>query len=291
MSAVDATELQQWVGRTQARNDVICAAPAAALSATLDIAPPLASAGDVLPTCWHWLYFLDTAQASGLGVDGHAQRGDFLPPVSLPRRMWAGGRLRFVSPLMVGEAARRDSMVSAISHKQGRSGELVFVTVQHKIYQGDALAIEEEQDLVYRGPGAPSPSPTSSRMPEPTSVPPDAQWCSEMLPDPVLLFRYSALTFNSHRIHYDRAYATSEEGYASLVVQAPLSVTLLLDLFRRQLPGADISYLEFRAKGPLLEGAPMQLHGRHDGDEARLWALDANGVVAMDVRIRLNHTA
>jgi 3-methylfumaryl-CoA hydratase len=288
---VDAEALQQWVGRTQVRNDIISAAPAAALSATLDYAQPLASAGDMLPTCWHWLCFLDTAPASGLGVDGHAQRGDFLPPVSLPRRMWAGGRLRFMSPLVVGEAARRHSMISAISHKQGRSGELVFVTVQHKIYQGDALAIEEEQDLVYRGPGAASTAPTSAPSSEPTSIPLDAQWSREMLPDPVLLFRYSALTFNGHRIHYDRAYATEEEGYASLVVQGPLSVTLLLDLLRRQLPGADISYLEFRAKGPLLEGIPMQLQGRHDGDEARLWALDANGVVAMDVRAGLNRVA
>jgi 3-methylfumaryl-CoA hydratase len=301
MSAVDAEALQQWVGRTQVRNDVICAAPAAALSATLDYAQPLAVAGVVLPTCWHWLYFLDTAPASGLGVDGHAKRGDFLPPVPLPRRMWAGGRLRFASPLVVGDAVRRHSTVSAVSHKQGRTGDLVFVTVRHAIYRGDTLAIEEEQDLVYRGQGAdsaapasaapisePGSAPTSVLTPAPPSAPPAAQWSRELLPDPVLLFRYSALTFNSHRIHYDRAYATGEEGYASLVVQGPLSVTLLLDLLRRQVPGADIAQLEFRARGPLLEGVPLQLQGRQDEDQVRLWALDANGLLAMDVQARLN---
>lgn len=282
MSAVDSEALQRWVGRMQVRHDVISAAPVAALSATLDYDHALAGVGDALPACWHWLYFQDTVAASGLDTDGHARRGDFLPPVPLPRRMWAGGRLRFASPLGVGDEVRRESTVTAITHKQGRSGDLAFVTVRHDVFRGDALAIAEEQDLVYRGPAIASSAPAAQ------TAPPVAQWSREIRPDAILLFRYSALTFNSHRIHYDREYATREEGYASLVVQGPLSVTLLLDLLKREMPHAVIGELEFRAHRPLLEGLPMKLQGRQDGDEVRLWALDANESLAMDIRARLS---
>ncbi len=281
MSAVDAAVLQGWVGRTRLCHDVISPAPLAALSATLDHASSLASRGDALPACWHWLFFQDAVPASALDVDGHAQRGEFLPPVLLPRRMWAGGRLRFLMPLYVGDAVSRRSEVSAITHKHGRSGELVFVTVRHAIYRGEHLALEEEQDLVYREQGRASGTASGN------SAMPLAQWSREVLPDPVLLFRYSALTFNSHRIHYDRDYAMREEGYTSLVVQAPLSVTLLLDLLWREVPRAAVAELDFRALGPVLEGAPMQLKGRQDGRAVRLWALDAEGKLAMDVRARL----
>lgn len=280
MTDVDIDALQRWVGSTLVRDDVIAAAPVAALSATLDCEFSLAHQGDALPACWHWLFFQDTVAASGLGVDGHAKRGDFLPPVPLPRRMWAGGRLRFVSPLRVGDEVRRRSTVTTISHKRGRSGDLVFVTLRHEVFRGDTLAIEEDQDLVYRG------TTTGTATHAAKTAPPVAQWSKDVRPDAILLFRYSALTFNSHRIHYDREYATREEGYPSLVVQGPLTVTLLLDLLRRQLPGAGIKQLEFRALGPLLEGFPMRLEGRRDGDETRLWALDANETVAMDMHVR-----
>lgn len=281
MSGVDIEALRRWVGSTQSRHDAISAAPAAALSATLDYALPLTAVGGPLPACWHWLYFQDSVPASGLDADGHARRGGFLPPIALPRRMWAGGRLRFVSPLTVGGDARRQSTVTAVSHKQGRSGDLVFVTVRHDIYQRETLAIEEEQDLVYRE-AAPAVA-----TPVPRAQPPAAQWSRKLQPDAILLFRYSALTFNSHRIHYDRDYATAEEGYPSLVVQGPLSVTLLLDLLRREMPRADIASLEFRALGPLLEGCPLTLQGRQDGSDIRLWALDAGGALAMEARAAL----
>jgi 3-methylfumaryl-CoA hydratase len=282
MTAVDIKALQRWVGGIQVREDAIAAAPVAALSATLDHEHSLARHGDTLPACWHWLFFQDTVAASGLDVDGHAKRGDFLPPVPLPRRMWAGGRLRFASPLRVGDEVRRRSTVTSISHKRGRSGDLAFVTLRHEVFRGDTLAIEEEQDLVYRGQAAAMATPAAK------TPPPVAQWSRELRPDAMLLFRYSALTFNSHRIHYDREYATREEGYASLVVQGPLTVTLLLDLLQREMPGAGITEVEFRALGPLLEGFPMRLQGRRDGNETRLWALDASETLAMDMRVRLS---
>jgi 3-methylfumaryl-CoA hydratase len=166
-------------------------------------------------------------------------------------------------------------------HKEGRSGELVFVTVRHQIFQGENLAIEEEQDLVYREPGA------TNVVSLPRPAPAVAQWSRHIRPDPVLLFRYSALTFNSHRIHYDRGYATGEEGYASLVVQAPLTATLLLDVLHRELPRAEVAAFEFRAIRPLLEGVPMQLQGHRDEKAVRLWALDASGALAMEAQARL----
>ena len=282
MTAVDIRMLQRWIGRTETRSDVLCAAPVAALSASLDDDKPRALIGASLPPCWHWLYFQDAAAASGLGVDGHATRGGFLPPVPLPRRMLAGGCLRFVAPLQVGESVRRVSTLASVTHKQGRNGELVFVTVQHRIFQEEQLAIEEEQDLVYREPGA------ANVVPLPMPAPAVAQWSRDMCPDTVLLFRYSALTFNSHRIHYDRDYATCEEGYASLIVQAPLTATLLLDLLHRELPGVALAAFEFRAIRPLLEGYPLRLQGRRDGEEIRLWALDAAGALAMAAYARVH---
>lgn len=281
MSAVDIALLQRWIGRTETRSDVLSAAPVAALSASLDYEHSRAQVGDALPACWHWLYFQEFVPASGLAGDGHALRGGFLPPVALPRRMWAGSRLRFVAPLTLGDAARRVSTIATVKHKQGRGGELVFVTVRHQIFQGDQLAIEEEQDLVYREPTA------ANVVSLPRPAPAVAQWSREVRPDAVLLFRYSALTFNSHRIHYDRDYARGEEGYASLVMQGPLSATLLLDLLHGELPHAAVAAFEFRAIRPLLEGVPLQLQGRRDGNAVSLWALDASGALAVEAQARL----
>jgi len=281
VNALDIEALRAWVGRTETRREVITPAPALGLSACLDHVRPRAGAGEPLPACWHWLYFLDAVPASGLGVDGHALRGGFLPPVSLPRRMWAGSRLNLVAPLRVGDEARKVTRIADVRHRRGRSGDLVFLTLHHAVYANGELAIEEEQELVYRGPdrgevaGDAAPAPAA------------AQWSREVTPDPVLLFRYSALTFNSHRIHYDRAYATGVEGYGSLVVQGPLTATLLLDLLHREMPGAVIAAFEFRAVRPLLEGSPLRLQGRADGGDILLWALDDSGALAMNARARL----
>jgi 3-methylfumaryl-CoA hydratase len=282
MSSVECeTTWQDWVGRTQTRFDQLSAAPVTALWATLDYEQAAAVHGDPLPAAWHWLYFQDAAAHSALDRDGHPRRGEFLPPIGLPQRMWVGSRVRIITPLLVGEAARRESLITAISRKQGSSGELVFVTVQHRLFQAGSLAIEEEQDLVYRERGAGRTLPTA--QPAPAS----AQWERVVVPNAVLLFRYSALTFNSHRIHYDRDYAMGEEGYAALVVQGPLTATLLLDLLRRALPTAQVARFEFRAIRPLLENLAVTLQGRLDGSRARLWALDGAGALAMDMQVEL----
>lgn len=281
MSAVDIQQLREWTGRTETRADVITAAPVAALSASLNHAQTRASAGEALPPGWHWLYFQDRVTTANLNVDGHVRRGDFLPPVPLPRRMWAGSRLRFIAPLPVGAEVRRVSTIQSVEHKRGRSGDLVFVAVLHQIYCRDNLAIEEEQDLVYREQSGVN---TAAGSAPATAV---AQWSVELYPDPVLLFRYSALTFNSHRIHYDRDYAMAEEGYSGLVVQGPLTATLLLDLLHRELPTAPLTRFEFRAIRPLFAGAALQLQGRREGQQLALWALDAAGDVAMQARATL----
>jgi len=273
--------LQAWIGRQESQVDVVAPDPVARLSATLDYPAPRAAAGEELPLPWHWLYFLPAVPASGLDADGHARRGDFLPPVPLPRRMWAGSRIRVASPLCVGDAVRRESTVSDIRHTQGGSGELVFVTLLHRIFRGESLAIEEQQDLVFRE------ASTAHAMSAARPAPAEAQWSRRVTPDPVLLFRYSALTFNGHRIHFDRAYATVEEGYGGLVVQGPLTATLLLDLLYRERPDAQVATFSFRGVRPLLDGHAFQLQGRCDDRAVRLWALDASGALAMDARAEL----
>lgn len=283
MTAIDINNLQRWIGRQETCADVVTRAPVKGLSAALDYATPRAGPGEPLPPLWHWLYFLPAPPASDVDVDGHARRGGFLPPVPLPRRMWAGGSLRFACALRVGDEVHRVSTIEDISHKRGGSGELVFVTVGHRIFRGDTLAIEEQQQLVYRE------AVSGTIAPPAQAAPAQAHWSREIRPDPVLLFRYSALTFNSHRIHYDRDYAMGAEGYAGLVVQGPLTATLLLDLLHREVSGPGERPASFRFRGirPLLEGAPLRLQGRRDGNSVRLWALDASGALAMDAQAEL----
>lgn len=281
MSAVDISSLQAWVGRQETRRDVITQAPVTGLSATLGYTSPRAGAGEALPPLWHWLYFLSAPPAAEVDVDGHARRGGFLPPVPLPRRMWAGGSVRFVAPLHVGDEVQRVSTISDISYKQGSSGPLVFVALLHQVYRGEDLAIEEVQNLVYREAAS---VPLVARA-QPAPAP--AQWSREFEPDPVLLFRYSALTFNSHRIHYDRDYATTVENYPGLLVQGPLTATLLLDALQREIPDAPLERFEFRGLRPLFEGGLMHLQGHRNGDSVELWALDAGGALAMTARAGL----
>ncbi len=270
-------ELRQWVGRSESRTDIVTAAPIAALAATLDRDDPTLQTGDSLPPLWHWLYFLPAARQSEIGPDGHPKRGGFLPPVPLPRRMWAGGRLSFNHPLHVGDAISRVSTVADVNVKEGRSGQLVFVLARHEISNTAGVALVEEHDIVYREmpkPGDPAPKP----QPAPT----DHEWSREIKPDDVLLFRYSALTFNGHRIHYDRRYVTEVEGYPGLIVHGPLIATLLMDLLRRNLPEAVVASFSFRAVKPLFDLAPFFVCGRREGETVRLWAKDAEGWLAMD---------
>jgi len=282
---MDLDTLRDWIGRTERRSDTTTATPVAALAATLDRDDGQPLPGTDLPPLWHWLYFLPLAPQHEIGPDGHPKRGGFLPPVPLPRRMWAGGRLAFHQPLRVGEAITRDSRITDVSVKHGRSGSLVFVTVQHLICNAAGLAITEEHDIVYRdapAPGAPTPITT------PQAAPAGETFSRLITPDPVLLFRYSALTFNGHRIHYDRPYVTGVEGYPGLIVHGPLIATLLLDLLRREMPGARVKRFDFKALRPVFDIHPFTVCGHHDGSgRVALWTRDHEGWLTMQASAEL----
>jgi 3-methylfumaryl-CoA hydratase len=276
---MDIVHLSEWIGRTETAIDEVTRVPVAALAATLDRDDPDPRPGDPLPPLWHWLYFLPIDRQSNLDVDGHAKRGGFLPPVPLPHRMWAGGRLEFQRPLHIGERITRLSRISNVTHKQGRSGDLVFVLVRHEISGAEGLALVEEHDIVYRG--------GSTTTAAPPAAPSGQTWERTVHPDDVLLFRYSALTFNAHRIHYDRRYATETEHYPGLVVHGPLIATLLLDLLRRNLPEASVARFAFRAVSPLFDTAPFGIFGRPMGATVQLWAANAEGGLAMEASATL----
>ncbi len=275
---IDIAPIRQWIGKTETAIDQITATPIKALAATLDIEAPRPLAGAVVPPLWHWLYFLGIHRQSELGPDGHAKLGGFLPPAVLPRRMWAGGRLEFRRPLRVNGTYTRTSRIMDVQHKEGRSGSLMFVVVRHEIGDERNLALTEEQDLVYREDAKPGQAPAA-----PQPAPAGAVWERIVYPDDVLLFRYSALTFNGHRIHYDRRFAIETEGYPGLVVHAPLVATLLADLLRRNLPNAQVARFEFRAASPLFDTAPFALNGKPEssGRTISLWAAGPGGALAM----------
>src|SRR5258706_12760228 len=277
MSTQPLAHLRDWIGRTETRSDTVTAWPAAALAATLDREEPEPKPGDALPPGWHWLYFLDARPACELGPDGHPKRGGFLPPVPLPRRMWAGGRIEFLKPLRGGDAIRRDSEIVSVDAKRGRSGDLVFVTVRHVISGGHEIAVREENDIVYRDAAAPDEPP-----PQGKPAPARAAWQRELIGDPVLLFRYSALIFNAHRIHYDLDYVRHEEHYPGLIVHGPLQTTLLLDLCRRHAP-QPVKALDYRALHPVFHTEHFTVNGNpaQDGSTAELWTANAAGSYAM----------
>lgn len=274
MDLTELAELRQYVGRTQTVSDVLTPVPPTLLAATIDRDDPPYKAGDELPPNWHRLYFLTAARPAEIGPDGHPARGRFLPPVPLPRRMFAGGRLKFLRPLRIGDRVTRVSEVLSVEGKRGRSGDLVFVTVRHRFSVGEDVALEETQDLVYRGPGG------GETPSEPVEA---APWERTIHPDPLMLFRYSALTFNGHRIHYDYPYVTQEEGYPGLIVHGPLIATLLLDLLRRERPRARVAEFSFRAKRPLFSPVRFSVRGwpAADGHSVRLIAVNPEGSAAM----------
>jgi len=283
ISDADLAHWRGWIGRTEQRKDLACAAPLNALAATLDRDDPEAQPGSELPPLAHWLFFAPLARQSMLGLDGHPQRGGFLPPIDLPRRMWAGGRLQFRQPLQVGDAITRTSRIVQVDAKSGRSGALAFVTVRHEIASARGVAIVEEHDIVYRD--APRPG---AAAPTPQAAPTDETFSRRIVPDSVLLFRYSALTFNGHRIHYDRSYVTEVEGYPGLIVHGPLIATLLMDLLRRQRPSSVVKQFSFTAKSPLFDLHPFDVCGRFDGERsAALWARNHQGALAMQASAEL----
>ena len=280
------TDVAAWVGRQETRHDQIGATPVQALAAALDHPAAPVPAGTPLPPLWHWLYFLPLHRASDLGPDGHARLGGFLPPVPLPRRMWAGGRFEFHAPLRVGDAVERRSTIENIALKTGRSGPLAFVTVRHEVHANGAVApaLVEWHDIVYREARRPG---DADPPPRPPAL--QATWQHELVPDEVLLFRYSALTFNGHRIHYDRRYVTGVEGYPGLVVHGPLIATLLVDLLRREQPDARLAGFSFRAVRPTFDLNPFSVCGEPapDGRSVHLWAQDHEGWLTMDATATL----
>lgn len=263
------------IGRRESRTAVIDPERAAQLAATLDLDTPCAGAD--LPPGWHWLYFNPFVRRSGIGPDGHPRRGGFLPETGLPRRMWAGGRITYHAPLPLGATAEKLSEIIDVTEKSGKAGRLVFVTVRHTIRVGGRSCIEEEQDIVYREaaqPGAPAPAPQPA--------PDGADWTEEITPDPVLLFRYSALTSNGHRIHYDAPYARQVEHYPDLVVHGPLTATLLQGLAVRSRPDARLTRFAFRGMAPLFVSSPFRVEAkRAAGGGLDLWARGPGDALAM----------
>ena len=273
----DVTNLQQWVGRKETHRDVATAWPIAAMAATLDRHDPPPREGDTIPDGWHWSYFLETSPASDLAQDGHTKRGGFLPPVTLPRRMWAGGRLDFRRAIKIGESLSRESEILSVTAKSGNSGNLIFVTVRHTVSTSNQVAVVEEHDIVYRDAAVPG-APTPPAKPAPANP----GWQHEVMPDEAMLFRYSALIFNAHRIHYDIDYCRKEEGYPGLIVHGPLQTTLLLDLSRR-FAGKPVRHLDYRAMSPLFHNNKIIVGGilAADGASARLWTAGPSGNLAM----------
>jgi 3-methylfumaryl-CoA hydratase len=292
----DPVDLTSWIGRSETATDIATAAALNGLAALLDHDAPPWPADEVVPL-GHWLYFLPRIRQSQIDADGHPHRGGFLPPVPLPRRMWAGGRLTFECPIPIGAVLERRSTIADVTLKTGRSGSMVFVTVRHEIAFGGRCAVREEQDIVYREmPAAPAmsaemsgPAADPSRPLASTGAseaPRPSQWTREVVPDPVQLFRFSALTFNAHRIHYDRPYAREVEHYPGLVVQGPFVAALLLDHFLRRVPGARVVSFVFRAQRPMYDTAPFSLCLDTRGNDAELWTLDADRQVTMTASVR-----
>ena len=271
---------RDWIGRTDVRQDVVTAAPLVALAALLDRDDPAPREGDPAPPLAHWLYFLPNYRQSEAGPDGHDSRGSFLPPAPLPRRMWAGSRIEFLRPMRVGAPIARLSKIADVKPKEGRSGALLFVTVRHEVSDEEGPVIVDEHDLVFRG--------ETTLANPPVAAPTGEAWRREIRPDPVLLFRYSAVTFNSHRIHYDHPYVTQVEGYPGLVVHGPLTATLLVDLLRRSRPDTVLRAYSFRAMRPLYDTASFWTCGLPDDGtrSAKLWTRDAEGAVTMEATAR-----
>ncbi|WP_294224178.1 MaoC family dehydratase N-terminal domain-containing protein [uncultured Shimia sp.] len=278
---MDIAHLENWIGKSESRLETVSPFPSNALAATLDREDPEYVNGTSLPPLWHWMHFLQLFKLSEAGYDGHAALGGFLPPVPLPRRMWAGSRLNFHAPLRIGRELRKVSTIKSVKTKSGRSGQLVFVTVGHQIFDGDTLGSDEEHDIVYREePSVDAPAPVPPQAPE------KWEFSRDINPDPVLLFRYSALTFNGHRIHYDQPFCVTSEGYKGLVVHGPLLATMLLDLLRREKPDAIVKSFEFRALSTIFDNEIFSVHGaaEEDGKNFRLWARRQDGSLAMNAK-------
>ena len=265
--------IMDWVGSTVVSEDFVDAGRCLRLAATLGVQSPDLSTGRPIPILWHWLYFLEATDRSHTGSDGHPVRGRFLPPIELRRRMFAGGRTEVHAPLEVGMDVTRTSVVEAIERKTGSTGDLVVVGLRHAIRCGADLLVEERQDLVYTN-AKPATGPSEQRTVA------DAPLLRDIATDEVMLFRFSALTFNSHRIHYDRSYAQREEGYPDLVVHGPLTAVCLADVARSSTPDP-VNWFEFRAQAPIHVGEMIRVRGQHKDDAIELSAYRDDGMRAV----------
>ncbi|HEX2888372.1 FAS1-like dehydratase domain-containing protein [Vineibacter terrae] len=277
-----ASDYRAWIGQRRTHEDVIAPFPPKALIATFDTGDPEPRIGDPLPPVWHWLYFLDTAPWSKLGRDGMPTRGDFLPPIPLPRLMWAGTQFTFHdAPLRIGDQITREQEVSSIEPKSGSTGQMVFVTQRLRIHGPAGLAITEERSSVFREDAKPG-----EKQKAPRQAPTDATWSKTIAPDPVLLFRFSALTFNPHRIHYDQPYVTSVEGYPGLLVHGPLMSLLQIELARRSTPGRKVATYSCRALAPVYANAAFSVQARAEADgSVTTWIADPNGGMAQQGKV------
>lgn len=272
---IDIDHLRTWIGREEVRSELVTEAMTDRFKATFNL-EGAAKNGDAAPTLIHLCLAPPAEPTSSLGRDGHPKRGGFLPPVPLPRRMWAGGAFIFHDEIRIGEIATRRSTIREVTVKDGRTGMLCFVTVDHRIESGKRLAIEERHDIVYRDIETAGSAPKAAPRPAP-------QGSDRVVVEPsaALLFRYSALTFNGHRIHYDNPYVRKEEGYPGLIVHGPMQATMLVQ-FAEKLRGKCPSQFDFRSLSPLFDDAPFTLNAEADGDSLRLWTAYVNGPVAME---------
>ncbi|MFM0041770.1 acyl-CoA dehydrogenase [Paraburkholderia sediminicola] len=273
MSTVDLVYLRQWIGKPYVDRDVLSSRHARLMAATLGLPQTALMSGTRLPPLWHWLYFLEGLPASELGRDGHPARGGFLPPVPLPNRMWAGGTLEFRASVPLDADVEKRSTVVSVEHKQGRSGELIFVTVLHEVLHGGQVAISEHHDIVYKEATAPS----ARTAPQEALV---AQHSKRFLPTSTTLFRYSALTFNGHRIHYDVDYCREVEGYSNLVIHGPLNATLLA-AFAEEVAGKPLRRFTYRGLQPSILGNELTVNAAANGEGWAVWVSLPDGSVSM----------
>lgn len=274
----DSEDFSDWIGKTEIQQDQMHTAPLLGMAAMLNKEALSLAPGATVPPLWHWLYFLSPGAQSTLAEDGHPRKGVFLPPISLPRRMWAGSRFEFTQPLKVGESVSRTSTIKSINMKEGRSGKLAFVCVGHEVSGESGPAFYEEHDIVYRGNAIPNAKP-----PAPKAAPEHANFRRSIMPDPVLLFRYSALTFNGHRIHYDRDYVTQVEGYPGLIVHGPLLATLLVDTLLDNISDGQLTAFSFKAINPVFDLNNFEVCGTKPDAEGNcsLWVQNHEGALCM----------
>ena len=281
--ALELAAIKKWIGRQESAGDALAPFQAAALAATLDRDDAYAP-GDALPPLWHWVYFQELHRTAELADNGHGRLGGFMPPVPLPRRMWAGGRFTFKRPLRIGQSSRRTSTIVGLTAKQGASGDLAFLVVRHEFSGPDGAAVVEDQDIVYRAAAR-----AGQGVAPPRRATVEPVWRHETPTNEALLFRYSALIFNAHRIHYDQPYCL-REGYPGLIVHGPLVAMLLADLVRRH-TDATMTAFRFRALSPLYCGAPCVACGVPAPGRVQLWAEDGGGGVVMEAEAELATTA